>query len=93
MPRTRYENVSPWEVVRRVQVHTPTGVAATLIEETCDIRETGRSWVYSQGRHRVRVEAPGTGWPRAKTFTGESAWSAAQRHIWDLTSSIERGSW
>jgi hypothetical protein len=61
---------------------------ATLTHEIADVLDTRDGRVYRNGRHRVSMKGTGTGWPRAKTFTGEMAWHQAQSYSDELSWSM-----
>lgn len=94
MARTTYTNMSTFtesdaetvDVEDNGEWHT-----ARIVREVCDIADPS-GYVYRGGRYRVRVVGPGKGYPRAKTFTGETAWSDSRRRYEDIMREMERAS-
>lgn len=58
--------------------------------ESADIHSAD-GWDYDDGAYRVRSEAGGKSYRRAKTFYGETAWMDGQRMFNDIISEVECG--
>jgi len=75
----RYQVGKDWTILAQAEEESWDGTwIGTVIVETAELTDTQDGHVYPNGAHRVRVEGPGTGWPRSKTFKGETAWSRAE---------------
>lgn len=88
---SRYVVEGPWREDCRQTVETYDGEAkAVVVTEIATLRDTRGGWSYPAGAHRVRVKGPGTGWPRARTFKGETAWSQADCYARECVVAIQR---
>jgi len=86
----RYKVTGTWDTDRSFTMHDfYDDKKWTVIVEIADLLDTKTQTTYTAGSYRVRVEGPSPK-PRAKTFTGESAWSSAERHADDVCREIER---
>jgi hypothetical protein len=92
---TRYTTPGPWTTISRTNVTGYYGSRIGAVQiETGPLIDGRNGQRYEEGAHKVTVsQRPADftgGWPRGKTFKGESAWCAAERYRDDCVQALER---
>jgi hypothetical protein len=92
---SRYTTPGPWSCIKRTNITGFYGSRIGAVQiETGPLVDGRNGQRYEDGAHKVTVtQRPAGfegGWPRGKTFKGETAWSQAEAYRDDCVHMMER---